>query len=50
MAWNKEEGALVRWLGFSSKALVKINDIELVALKDKFYDILLRGCGGLPEG
>ena len=33
MAWNKDEGALVRWLGFSSEDLVKINDIELTTLK-----------------
>jgi len=33
MAWRRDEGALTRWLGFSSESLSKIEDIELATLK-----------------
>jgi hypothetical protein len=33
MVWKKDDGALIRWLTFSSESLSKIDDIEFATLK-----------------
>jgi hypothetical protein len=33
VSWDKEKGAIIRWVDYSEKSLAKIQDIELLTLK-----------------
>jgi hypothetical protein len=55
MAWRKEDGAIFRYVEFAQESLVKIDDVELAALKihvvvEDMLKFLLAARLGVDEG